>query len=202
MIEEPQQKPAASPRGRTGEPVFDPFTDRLSRDIRNGLSRAFGEALALGSLAPVEELSVSLFGRDLAPRYRDYAASRLERYRSAFSRIRDGQQDPVRHGLILWDLQLFFEVHEVLEHAWHFAEGGRRGLLQALIRAAGVYIKLESGYARQAAGLAERACEVLERNRVELRDYFAPDVLIAALRSLNPNPPVLLDETSSIARKA
>jgi predicted metal-dependent hydrolase len=103
----------------------------------------------------------------------------------------------VRQGLILWDLQLFFEVHEVLEHAWHGAEGGRRRLLQALIRAAGVYIKLEFGQSRQAAGLAEKACAGLEENRDALREYFAPEELIAALRSLNPTPPALLSGSPS-----
>ena len=84
----------------------------------------------------------------------------------------------------------------MLEQAWHRAEGGRRRLLQALIRAAGVYIKLEFGQARQAAGLAEKACAGLEENRDALRAYFAPEELIAALRSLNPTPPLLMAESS------
>jgi hypothetical protein len=84
-------------------------------------------------------------------------------------------------------------MHEVLEQAWHHSEGERRRLLQALIRAAGVYVKLEHGYNRQAARLAEKACAVLEKNMSALRDYCTPEVLIAALRSLDPSPPTLLD---------
>lgn len=173
-------------------PVFDPFTDRASRDVRNGLSRAFGQALAAGDPTPVEELGAALLAGDLGPGHRDYVSSRLERYRRAFPQIRDAHGDPVRQGLILWDLRLFFEVHEVLEHAWHEAEGDRRRLLQALIRAAGVYIKLEFGQSRQAVGLAEKACAGLEENRDALREHFDPEELIAALRSLNPTPPALL----------
>lgn len=181
-------------------PVFDPFTDRASRDVRNGLSRAFGQALAAGDLTPVEELGAALLAGDLGPGHRDYVVRRLERYRRAFTPIRDAAGDPVRQGLILWDLQLFFEVHEVLEHAWHRAEGGRRRLLQALIRAAGVYIKLEFGQARQAAGLAEKACAGLEKNRDALQAHFDPEELIAALRSLNPTPPTLLSGSPPAGR--
>jgi hypothetical protein len=68
-------------------------------------------------------------------------------------------------------------------------------LLQSMIRAAGAYVKLEHGYRRQAAGLAEKACTVLERHSSALRDYFAPEELISALRSLNPTPPILLAQS-------
>ena len=196
MTEKPPQKTAPNPLDRIEAPAFDPFHDRLSRDIRNGLTRAFGQALADRNLIPVEALSASLLDQDLSRCYRDYVTSRLELYRRAFDRIQASRPDPVWQGLVLWDLQLFFEVHEVLEHAWHEAEGSRKTLLQALIRAAGVYIKLEFGHTRQAAKLAEKACEVLERNRNVLRDYFVPDELMAALRSLNPTPPLLLAESS------
>jgi hypothetical protein len=196
MTEKPLQKTAPSPLDRIEAPAFDPFHDRLSRDIRNGLTRAFGQALADRNLIPVEDLSASLLNQDLSRCYRDYVTSRMERYRRAFNRIQESRKDPVWQGLVLWDLQLFFEVHEVLEHAWHQAEGSRKMLLQAMIRAAGVYIKLEFGHTRQAAKLAEKACKVLERNSDALRDYFVPDELMAALRSLNPTPPLLLAGSS------
>jgi hypothetical protein len=83
-------------------------------------------------------------------------------------------------------------MHEVLEHSWRNSEGGLKLLLQSLIRAAGVYIKIEHGYDRQAAKLAQKACVVLEKNSGALRYYFAPEELIDALRSLNPTPPLLL----------
>ena len=53
--------------------------------------------------------------------------------------------------------------------------------LQALIRAAGVYIKLEFGYERQAAKMAGKAREVLATSDDLLRDYFDPAELLAAL---------------------
>jgi hypothetical protein len=174
---------------------FDPFRDRLSRDIRNDLSRCFGKSLSGGSLSFVEDLSASLLKRDLHCCYRDYVERRLELYRLAFDRIQTCGSDPILQGLILWDLRLFFEMHEVLEPVWHNSEAGRRMLLQSMIRAAGVYIKLEHGYYRQAAKLAEKACAVLEKHSGALRDYFIPEELIAALRSLNPTPPTLLGKS-------
>jgi len=197
MTEGPrQQKPAITKI--EGQPTagFDPFRDRLSRDIRNELSRALGRSLADASLSPVEEFCAVLLQKDLSPCHRDYVENRLARYRRAFSRIQECRKDPMSQGLILWDLRLFFEMHEVLEHAWHQAEGGRKTLLQSMIRAAGVYIKLEHGYYREAARLAEKACAVLERNGSSLRDYFEPEELIAALKSLDRDPPILLTGSS------
>lgn len=193
MSEKPRpQRSAITKTPGTPAAGFDPFRDRQSRTIRNDLSRAFGRSLAAASLSGVEELSASLLKKALSPCYRVYVESRLERYRRAFDRIQESRKDPLLQGLILWDLRLFFEMHEVLENAWHQAEGSRKRLLQSMIRAAGVYIKLEHGYDRQAARLAEKACAVLERNSSALRDYFDPGGLIAALKALNPAPPILL----------
>ena len=172
--------------------VFEPFQDRLSRDIRNGLSNALSQALAEGDMHPVEAMAQSLLAEDLNRCYCDYIQGRLERYCLGFAEIQRGGKDPFWQGLVLWDLQLFFEVHEVLEHAWYHAQGNRKLLLQAMIRAAGVYIKLEYGYSRQAAKMAEKAVEVLEKNVDVLRAYFAPEELLLALRTLSPAPPVLL----------
>ena len=175
--------------------TFEPFKDRLSRDIRNALSRALNQALVQGDMTPVEALAASFLDQDLDRCYREYVQSRLTRYRQAFAQITHGQPDPFWQSLVLWDLQLFFEVHEILEHAWYHAHGSRKILLQAMIRAAGVYIKLEFGYTRQAAKLATKAREVLARNSNALRSYFAPEELLQALATLDPKPPLLLTES-------
>ncbi len=169
----------------------DPFRDRLSRDIRNDLSEAFARSLAGGDPGVFEEATASLLGRGLEPAYRIYVEDRRERYRKAFHSVRNCPDDPVLHGLVLWDLRLFFEMHEVLEHAWLGAEGSRKCLLQSLIRAAGAYEKLTYGYADAARRLAQKACAGLEKDRTSLPTCFDPAPLIAALKSLNPDPPVL-----------
>lgn len=188
------QRPVDTAGGSTPPCIFEPFQDRLSRDIRNSLSRALALALAERNPAPFETEAASLLSRAPDRCYRDYIESRLNRYRLAFARIQSGDQDPFRQGLILWDLRLFFEMHEVLEHAWYHAEGSRKAVLQAMIRAAGVYVKLEYGYTRQAAKIAAKALSVLEGNTALLREYFAPGDLLQALRTLAPIPPVLLGD--------
>ncbi len=191
------QSPMETAAGSTPPCVFEPFQDRLSRDIRNSLSRALSLALAEGDPTPFETAAAALLDRDLRRCYRDYIKSRLNRYRLAFAGIQPGDRDPFRQGLVLWDLQLFFEMHEVLEHAWYHAQGSRKAVLQAMIRAAGVYVKLEYGYTRQAAKIAAKSLGVLENNTALLREYFAPEELLQALKSLAPTPPVLLGEVES-----
>jgi hypothetical protein len=188
------QRPVETAAGSTPPCVFEPFQDRLSRDIRNSLSRALSLALTEGNPTPFETAAASLLDRDLNRCYKDYIESRLNRYRLAFARIQRGDRDPFRQGLVLWDLQLFFEMHEVLEHAWYHAQGSRKAVLQAMIRAAGVYVKLEYGYTRQAAKIAAKSLSVLESNTALLREYFAPEELLQALKALAPTPPILLGD--------
>lgn len=171
---------------------FDPFRDRLSRDIRNDLSEAFARSLNGAEPGVFEEACAGLLRRNLDVSCRSYVEDRCERYRKAFAATQECPDDPVLRGLVLWDLRLFFEMHEVLEHAWITADGSRRQLLQSLIRAAGVYEKLEYGYAAAAGRLAQKACDGLEKSRSALSTYFDLDPLIASLKFLNPDPPVLL----------
>ena len=186
------QRPVDTAAGSASPCIFEPFQDRFSRDVRNSLSRALALALAERNPDPFETAAASLLSRDLNRCYKDYIESRLNRYRLAFAHIQSGDQDPFRQGLVLWDLQLFFEMHEVLEHAWYHAEGSRKTLLQAMIRAGGVYVKLEYGYTRQAAKIAAKALSVLESNTALLGEYFAPGELLQALKTLAPIPPLLL----------
>lgn len=172
--------------------IFEPFQDRRSRDIRNSLSSSLAQAIAEGNPVIVEHMAASLLVDDPDYPYNDYIDNRLARYRQALPCIAEGSTDPLQQGLILWDQQLFFEMHEVLEHAWYHAQGKRKLLLQAMIRAAGVYVKLEFGYSRQAAKMAEKALKVLLPNADMLREYFEPERLLHALKTLDPIPPLLL----------
>lgn len=175
--------------------IFDPFTDRLSRDLRNELSTGLAEALRTGESGGLIGIVSSYRERALADCYRNYLEDRYARYTKALSAIIGGGiTDPIRRSLILWDLGLFFEVHEVLEHAWYSAKGAMKLTLQALIRAAGVYIKREYGYTDSARRIGEKAVPVLMENRALLAAYFDPDKLINALRDQNSQPPTLLQE--------
>ena len=127
----------------------------------------------------------------LADYYRDYLEDRYARYQQALKHIQGNITDPIQQGLVLWNLGLFFEVHEVLEHAWYTAEGNMKLTLQALIRAAGVYIKREYGFNDAADRIAAKAIPVLEANKDILQVYFEVEKLTSALKKGDILPPIL-----------
>jgi hypothetical protein len=171
--------------------LFNPFEDRQSRDIRNSLSEGLAEAVETGSTDKLTEIVAGYRRQRLAAFYRDYLENRYARYLQALKVIEKGITDPLQQSVILWNLGLFFEVHEILEHAWYSAEGDMKATLQALIRAAGVYIKQEYGFNEAAARIAAKAIPVLEANRKILEAYFRPERLISALKNPEAAPPTL-----------
>jgi hypothetical protein len=171
---------------------FEPFQDRLSRDIRNELSAALPPALARHDLAPVRAVAARYLQQGLAVPYLAYIEARLAGYAEALAIISRAKiEDALNQALVLWDLGLFFEVHEILEQAWHGARGAEKEILQALIRAAGFYIKGEYGYFEAGAKMAARAVAGLEKNR-QACTGFALETLLESLRNLDPVPPKLL----------
>lgn len=171
---------------------FNPFVDRLSRDIRNGLSSSLIECLEHGSISPAQQIADSFLAANPEEVYVQYIAERLRRYEQAVETICKGSDDPFWRSFVLWDLELFFEMHEVLEHAWYHAKGDTKLIMQALIRAAGVYIKLDCGFVPQARKMAAKSIEVLEHHQEFLSRYFPPDALIGPLKSCTSPPPKLL----------
>lgn len=171
---------------------FNPFTDRLSRDIRNGLSSSLAACLEHGSITPAQQVADCFLAANPGQVYVHYIEDRLQRYGQAVDTITLGADDPFWRGFVLWDLELFFEMHEVLEHAWYTADGDTKQIMQALIRAAGVYIKIECDLIPQSRKIAEKSLAVLERHRPFLSRYFPPDRLIEPLRSGKKAPPRLL----------
>lgn len=174
------------------EPVFNPFEDRLSRNIRNDLSAGLAIAVETGNGDALAETMAKYRQQPLSRCYLTYLEDRSSRYETALKAINAGIIDPIQRSVILWNLGLFFEVHEVLEHAWHTAEGNMKQTLQALIRSAGVYIKWEYGFHDSARRIAAKAIPVLEENRAILEDYFKPEKLISALAAPDMSPPKLL----------
>lgn len=172
--------------------LFNPFEDRLSRDIRNELSEGLATAVETGNSDKLAATMEKYRQQSLAECYRTYLEDRFSRYAKALAALSPDITEPIHRGLILWDLGLHFEVHEVLEHAWYSAEGAMKLTLQALVRAAGVYIKREYGFHDSAARIAEKAVPVLAENRALLIGYFDPDKLINALLNPDSAPPILL----------
>jgi hypothetical protein len=171
---------------------FDPFRDRLSRDIRNDLSASLLDCLHEGTLAPARQIAERYLLAQTGPEYVAYINDRLTRYGQFIAQAANGPDDVLWQGLLLWDLGLFFEVHEILEHAWLHAQGEEKALLQAMIRAAGFYIKGEFGFIEGSHKLAGKALPVLEAHRERLACYCDPERLLTALRERRTQPPLLL----------
>jgi hypothetical protein len=170
---------------------FNPFEDRLSRDIRNEMSEAFAVAIESGDRTRLDTTFNDYDGRAIDSVYKTYLHERMSSYEQALAQIQPDVLDPISRGVILWDLSLFFEVHEILEHAWYDAAGELKLILQALIRSAGVYIKLEYGFDKAARNIAAKALPVLTKNRHGLKNYFDPEKLISSLKDLKSGPPRL-----------
>ncbi len=164
------------------ELLFNPFEDRLSRDIRNTLSKDFASGVETGNSDQLTRTIEHFKEQQFASCYTDYISDRNERYQKGLTAIMGKLTDPIEQAVILWNLGLFFEVHEVLEHAWYSAEGELKATLQALIRAAGVYIKKEYGFIDSALRIAKKSVVVLENNTTLLNNYFLAQELILALK--------------------
>ena len=171
---------------------FDPFQDRRCRDIRNQLSESIIACLRTRCLNPAQQMAQRFLAMQLTPPQLAYIEQRLAGYAQFLERAATGPEDVLWQGLVLWDLGLHFEVHELLEQAWHRARGEEKLLLQAMIRASGVYIKGVYGYTEAAAKLAAKALPVLESQRIRLAAYIDPERLFAAMRNLTTPAPLLL----------
>ncbi len=177
-------------------PIFQPFTDRLSRDIRNDLSRSLPTAIRSQTLDPVITVANRYLDSGPADIYCEYINHRISCYRRVLQTPNIEEHSPLFISLILWDERLFFEVHEILEHAWLEAEGEEKLFLQAMIRAAGVYIKREAGYHEIALRIGKKALPVLQSCRHRLAPHTDPERLITALKYGN-DPPLLLVNPST-----
>lgn len=170
--------------------IFNPFEDRLCRDIRNALSSAFAASVESGETSRLELALEEYTKKELGGCYQEYLESRSRRYSQVLEKIQ-GIHKPLEQAVIVWNHELFFEVHELLEHEWYEAQGEYRQTLQAMIRAAGTYVKMECGYLEAARKIANKAWPILERNYDLLKDYFEPTPLIEALKNPEPVAPKL-----------
>ena len=171
-------------------PDFNPFEDRFSRDMRNSLSSALATAIETGEHSTLKNVIEDFDSKDLALPYRKYFDKRCIHYKKALESM-ETELTPIEQAMILWNEGLYFEVHEVLEHVWYDAQGNEKLTLQALIRAAGVYVKKEYGYTDAAAKIAGKSWPVLKDNENLLKSYFDPEPLLYSLQHLEEPPPKL-----------
>jgi len=178
-------------------PDFDPFNDRLARDIRNALSETMVENLPTLDFNPIQQCADKFVAEKISPAHRAYIDHRLLRYQQVSAILRERKEtDPFRQALVLWDAKLFFEVHEIMETLWKKSEGDEKSAYQAMFRAAGTYVHLEQGNEKAARSMAGKAIQGLTTYADALPSTINLTQLIAALKQLAPDPPSLTNETS------
>ena len=175
-------------------PDFDPFNDRLARDIRNTLSETMVANLPTLNLKPVQQCANSFVAKSLAPAHRAYIDDRLLRYQQVYAILNNrGDTAPFRQALVIWDARLFFEVHEIMESLWKKSTGQKKSAYQAMFRAAGTYVHLEQGNEKAARSMAAKAIQGLTKHGAALSSSINLIPLITALQQLTPDPPTLSD---------
>jgi uncharacterized protein len=162
--------------------IFDPYSDRLARDIRNSLSSVLVEALTRDDGGVLSAVADDWLAMAPDPIYQTYIQDRLALYRRAIDEIRTGELVDTRYQAIcLWNLGLFFEMHELVETLWLKSRDPERSALKGWIQAAGVYVHVQRGKADAARNLAKRADMHLRKGRSCLGFISNIDELIEAL---------------------
>jgi len=184
----PATVPSPQPDNAPAACRFDPFNDRRARDIRNRLSRLFMEALARGDMDVLE----SWFRRqDIGPPYRPWAEARLQRYRELVACSAGRSLPALAIFCWMWNKELFFECHELVEEEWRRATGRRRAALQGLIQAAGFYVHSERGAQAAAARIGRKAVANLRGHREQLPAWLDVETICVAIETGSRRPPRL-----------
>ncbi|MBU0991155.1 MAG: DUF309 domain-containing protein [Proteobacteria bacterium] len=173
---------------------FDPFQNRLCRDVRNELSESVIETIYSGAIAPSQAAAEKYLSQGVEPYIRSYIHNRIVRYTTVLSQIQSAKVETTEIyaiAVLLWDQELFFEVHEWLEEKWHKSMGAEKFVLQALIRAAGTYIHFEYGRKTGGEKMAKKAVSGLISHKTSVPEFFNIDLLIAKLSAFDPIPPKL-----------
>jgi uncharacterized protein len=173
---------------------FDPFQNRLCRKIRNELSKSLMEAIHSRDLTPSNAVAQKYAPESAEECIKEYIYNRIECYSLIISQIQSANiaaDETYIIVLLLWDKELFFEIHEWLEPKWLKAEGTEKNILQAFIQAAGTYILLESGRNKGARKMATKAVAAMLKDTKLLPDFLDSKLLIKKLKAVDPVPPKL-----------
>ncbi len=170
--------------------IFDPFNERLCRDIRNDLSTAFVQSLQESDQDILDAEVKRYLQLDLPPYCLEYIHLRKEKFDEILTITLQGKvTNRYQIALAMWDQELFFELHEYLEQAWYLADGKEKEFLQAMIRAAGTYIHLQRGNRKGARTMSLKAVSSFEKLRTFAPGFLNLDLLLSKLRVLDPVPP-------------
>lgn len=173
---------------------FDPFEKRLCRDIRNELSTAFMKSIKTNDISNSRFTGDRFKAVSNEPYILEYIDNRLTKYHTVLEQMSKAgilKSETYAVTLLLWDQELFFEVHEWLESEWMDAAGTHKTVLQALIRAAGSYMLYKYGRIKGAKKMAIKARDSLNLYKNSLPSFLNIDVLLKKLKTIDTNPPKL-----------
>jgi len=187
------KRPPVSPHNKS-RPAgkFDPFSNRLSRDIRNTLSEAFSDALSRMEPSAYRDGADIWLAKTPPEIYLAYIQDRLRRYDQVFDQVKSDQLlDPLLQGLVIWNHRLFFEFHDHLEGIWKLAAGDERQALKGLIKAAGVYIHAEFNHQQAVERLSVKSRNLIRQYSHCLTFITNLDILAQKLKTPDPVAPRL-----------
>ncbi len=169
--------------------IFDPFSDRLARDIRNSLSSALIDELTSEGKSALSAVADGWLNKVSGKVYVDYITSQCRIYRDVLEQMRvERIETPRRQAIVLWNTGLYFELHELLETIWHGAREPDRTGLKGFIQAAGAYVHSARGKADASHKLALKAQANLSKGAPALVFIANFDQLIDALVETPPTP--------------
>ena len=187
-----KKQPASPPKKIPSSKGFDPFNDRLSRDIRNSLSEAFVEALAHRTASGYQAAAEKWLTAKPAPGYIHYIQDRLHRYDQVLEQITATRlDDALLQSLAIWNKGLFFEFHDHLERIWQRTTGDVQQALKGLIKAAGAYIHMEHNRQQAAKRLSAKSLNLIHRYSHCLTFITNLNALTESINNLDPVPPKL-----------
>ena len=168
--------------------LFNPFEDRIDRDVRNLLGSAFIDALHKGDPAPVAQAVSDLERATLPDPAQRYIKARYHRYIVVLEQVSSNPllgADIYATAGLLWDESLFFECHEWLEQNYRAVQGQEKKVLQAMIRTAGTFELLAYNRKKAAVSVAAKALSVLEFNLLQVPESFNIQPKIARLKAVS-----------------
>lgn len=178
---------------------FDPFNNRLARDIRNALAESYVDALLQLDESVYQREAEQWLAKNLNHEATGYIQDRIKRYDRTFNQIKENRiKDAKLQALVIWNHRLFFEVHEHLERIWQKATGDEYQALKGLIQAAGVYVHLKYEHRAAAEKLAVKASDRILKYADCLTFIANLNLLLAKLKTLDEDPPQLERHTLKV----
>lgn len=171
---------------------FNPFENRLCRDIRNALGSEFIKAIKTNDIRPFQTSANTYLAQKNGKPVNDYIDHRkrcLIKFfdPEQFSQVQTNDFHVV--SVILWNLELFFEFHEWIEIKWLHAHGDIKKALQALILSAIVYEHLRYDRNDSAKKLALKALKLFRLYENHIPEPFDIELFISSLLNLDTDAP-------------